>query len=208
MFVQLLGVHSVHSHVHILYRCSATEVGQTVAMATVSIALAAGFFCCWLFSFSVCVSVCLAWPSVPSVGVSSMSTVKAVNKLGRSELGGDWPRWPGSERRDQAAWERATKQQTQRNIIQGRTNNKLTLCVSISLFHLRPFFTLACVPFVFYQCPGRIWLEKKEIRQWARVQRGREERMAWEGGVGQERRRQVRAEEEERRKKSTTRWAN
>lgn len=72
-----------------LYRCFDTKAGQTVAMATLSIALAAE--CFFLFFFSQCVCVSVSVPVCNPMGVSSMSTVKAVNKPGRSdrELGGD-----------------------------------------------------------------------------------------------------------------------
>lgn len=57
----------------ILYRCLDSESGQAVAMATLSTAVA--------------VCMCMCGP----MGVSSMSTLKAVNKLGQrnGELGGD-----------------------------------------------------------------------------------------------------------------------
>ena len=130
----------------------------------------------WVYA-SVCVCVCVyklyVCRAVTPMGVSSLSTVKAVNKLGRSdrELGGDWPRWPfGSERRDRLMSRRERERQNKRlgdTSFRGRTNNKAD---TLPKHHPRPpeaLFTLACVPFVPCPCPGT---REEEIRQ----QRGRE----------------------------------
>lgn len=165
-----------HLRVLILYRCSDTEAGQPVAMATLSTALAAD-----CLSVCVCVCVCVyklfVCRAVTPMGVSSVTTVKAVNKLGRSdrELGGDWPRWPfGSERRDRLKPRRERERQNKRlgdTSFRGRTNNKAD---TLPKRHPRPpeaLFTLACVPFVPCPCPGT---REEEIRQQREGERERD----------------------------------
>lgn len=94
-------------------------------------------------------------PGSTPMGASSMPTVKAVRKLGHSD------REPGCRLTPltiqlRATWPchmgRATKQETPRNIIQGRTN-KLTLCRSISLTHLGPFYS-GMLPICFLPMSG------------------------------------------------------
>lgn len=132
----------------ILYRCSDTEADQSVVMATPS-ALAAK---CLRVCVHVCKSVQIAW-CCPMGASSSIQTAKAIRKLRRSdrELGGGRPRRPfSSEPRGLTG--RETKQESPRNIIQGRTN-KLTLCLSISLSHLGLFYSGMC-PICFLAMSG------------------------------------------------------
>lgn len=145
MEIQILALcaHSfnccIHLYMLILYRCSDTKTGQAVVMVTSSIALAAK-------CSNVCMCKCTS--GIIPMGASSVWTVQAVSGCEHRDmvLGGARPCRPlSSERRGRAtgAEQKRKKKKEKKIVIQGRTN-KLTLCLSISLSHLRPFHSGMC----------------------------------------------------------------